>query len=76
MIQRIRFKYCFYFIQLGDRRVNIKSKTLAYEIDTVVQKAVDNGRSHLNDEEAKHLIKLSEKLVQEYMRALEKMPDK
>jgi hypothetical protein len=56
--------------------LNIESKTLAYEIDTVVQKAVNGGRNHLNDDEANHLIKLSEKLVQEYIRAIEKLSDK
>jgi hypothetical protein len=51
--------------------LNIRSKTLAYEIDTVVQNAVDEGRNHLNDEEANHFIKISEKLVKEYVRELE-----
>jgi hypothetical protein len=45
--------------------LNIGSKTLAYEINTVVKNAVDDGRIHLNDDEANHLIKISEKLVEE-----------
>jgi hypothetical protein len=54
--------------------LNIGSKTLAYEISMVVQNAVDDGRNHLNDDEANHLIKISEKLVQEYVRELENLP--
>ena len=57
------------------RGLNIGSKTLAYEINTVVQNAVDDGRNHLNDDEANHLIKISEKLVEEYVRELENPPD-
>jgi hypothetical protein len=55
--------------------LNIGCKTLAYEINTVVQNAVDDGRNHLNDDEANHLIKISEKLVEEYVRELESLPD-
>jgi hypothetical protein len=55
--------------------LSIGSKIIAYEINTVVQNAVDEGRNHLNDDEANHLIKISEKLVQEYVRELEKLPD-
>jgi len=55
--------------------LNIRSKTLAYEISTVVQNAADDGRNHLNDDEANHLIKISEKLVQEYVRELESLQD-
>jgi len=55
--------------------LSIGSKTLAYEINTVVQNAADEGRNHLNDDEANHLIKISEKLVQEYVKELENLPD-
>jgi hypothetical protein len=55
--------------------LNIGRKTLAYEISSVVQNAVDDGRNHLNDDEANHLIRISEKLVQEYVRELENLPD-
>ena len=51
--------------------MNIISKTIAYEINTIVQNAVDDGRNHLNDDEANHLIKISEKLVEAYVRELE-----
>ena len=53
-------------------RLNIQSKTLSYEISTVVQNAIDEGRNHLNDDEANHLIKISQKLVQDYVKELEK----
>jgi hypothetical protein len=55
--------------------LSIGSKTLAYEINTVVQNAADEGRNHLNDDEANHLIKISEKLVQEYVKELENLSD-
>ncbi len=55
--------------------MNIASKTLVYEISSVVQNAVDDGRNHLNDDEANHLLKISEKLVQEYVKELENIPD-
>jgi len=51
--------------------LNIRSKTLSYEISTVVQNAIDEGRSHLNDDEASHLIKISQKLIQDYVDELE-----
>jgi len=51
--------------------LNIRSKTLSYEISTVVQNAIDEGRNHLNDDEANHLIKISQKLVQDYVKELE-----
>ncbi|MBA4454915.1 MAG: hypothetical protein H2B05_08295 [Nitrosopumilaceae archaeon] len=51
--------------------MDIRSKTLAYEFSTVVQHAVDDGRTHLNDEEANHLLKISERLVREYVKELE-----
>jgi hypothetical protein len=53
----------------------IESKTLANEINAVVQNAIDEGRNHLNDDEANHLIKISEKLVQEYVKKLENFPE-
>jgi hypothetical protein len=53
----------------------IERKTLANEISTVVQNAIDEGRDHLNDDEAHHLIKISEKLVQEYVKELELLPE-
>jgi hypothetical protein len=55
--------------------LNIQSKTLAYEIKSVVQSAIDDGRNHLNDDEASHLIKISEKLVNEYVKELENHSD-
>ena len=58
-----------------ERGLYRESKTLANEISTVVQTAVDSGRNHLNDDEANHLIKISEKLVQEYIKELEKLSD-
>jgi len=51
------------------------NKTLAYEINAVVQNAVDDGRNHLNDDEANQLIKISEMLVQEYVKELENFPE-
>jgi hypothetical protein len=51
--------------------LEIRSKTLAYEFSTVVQNAVEDGRNHLSDEEANHLLKISERLVQEYVKELE-----
>ncbi|MFB5615421.1 MAG: hypothetical protein ACE5RI_10105 [Candidatus Nitrosomaritimum yanchengensis] len=51
--------------------MEIRSKTLAYEFSTVVQNAVDDGRDHLSDDEANHLLKISERLVQEYVKELE-----
>jgi len=51
--------------------LNIGRKTLAYEISAVIKNAADDGRSHLNDDEANHLLKVSEKLVLEYLRELE-----
>jgi hypothetical protein len=53
--------------------LNIGSKVLAYEINAIIQNASDEGRSHLSDEEAIHLLKISEKLISEYMKELEKM---
>jgi len=50
------------------------SKTFAYEISTVVQNAIGDGRNHLNDNEANYLIKISEKIVQEYVKELENLP--
>ena len=49
----------------------MQSKTLEYEIKSVVQNAIDDGRDRLNDDEAQHLIKLSGKLVEEYIKKLE-----
>ena len=49
----------------------IGSKILAYEINAIIQNAADEGRKHLNDEEAAHLLKISEKLISEYVRELE-----
>jgi len=53
--------------------LNIGSKTLASEISNVVQNAMDDGRNHLNDDEANHLIKISQKLVQDYVKELENL---
>ncbi len=55
--------------------MNIESKTLVYEISAVVQNAAEDGRNHLNDDEANHILKISEKLVEEYVRKLENIPD-
>jgi len=52
-----------------------RSKTLAIEINDVVQNAINDGRNHLNDDEANHLIKISEKLIQEYVKKLENSSD-
>ena len=57
------------------RVLNIRSKTLAFEISDVVQNAINDGRNHLNDDEANHLIKISEKLIQEYVKKLENSSD-
>jgi hypothetical protein len=51
--------------------LEIRSKTLAYEFSTVVQNAIDEGRDNLSDDEANHLLKISERLVQEYVKELE-----
>jgi len=51
--------------------LNVGSKTIAYEISNVIQDVVDDGRSHLNDDEANHLLKISEKLVLAYLKELE-----
>lgn len=75
MLQRIRFKYQFTDNLFGDRELNTRSETLSYEISTVVQNAIKEGRSHLNDEEAIYLLRMSEKLVKEYVDKLEKMSD-
>ena len=56
-------------------RLNIRSKTLANEISSVVQNAADEGRNNLNDDEANHILKISEKLVQEYVKELDNIPD-
>jgi len=55
--------------------LNIQSKTLANEINSVVQNAIDDGRNHLNDDEANHILKISEKLVQEYVKELDNISD-
>ncbi len=55
--------------------MNIRSKTLAYEISDVVKNAINDGRNHLNDDETNHIIKISEKLVQEYVKKLENLSD-
>jgi len=46
-----------------------------YEISTVVQNAVDDGRDYLNDDEANYLLKISQKVIQEYVKELENVPD-
>jgi len=51
--------------------LNIENKTITREISNVIQNAIDDGRNHLNDDEANHLIKISQKLVQEYVNELE-----
>jgi len=55
--------------------MDIRSKTLAFEISDVVQNAINDGRNHLNDDEANHLVKISERLVQEYVKTLENLSD-
>ena len=37
----------------------------------MVQNAVDDDRNHLNDDEANHLLRISERLVKEYVIELE-----
>jgi len=51
--------------------LNLGTKVLAYEINAIIQNAADEGRNHLNDEEAIHLLKVSEKLISEYVKELE-----
>jgi hypothetical protein len=51
--------------------LNLGSKVLAYEINAIIQNAADEGREHLNDEEAIHLLRISEKLISEYVKELE-----
>ncbi|MFQ5440716.1 MAG: hypothetical protein ACE5DL_04550 [Nitrosopumilaceae archaeon] len=51
------------------------SDIVAYEIDMLIQNAVDKGRSHLNDEEATHFINMTEKLVQKYVMELQNLYD-
>ena len=34
---------------------------------------MDDGRNNLNDDEANHLIKISQKLVQDYVKELENL---
>ena len=53
----------------------MQSKTLSVEIGTVVQNAIDEGRSHLNDEEANYLLRISQKLVEDFVNRLENMPE-
>ena len=56
---------------MGDpRTVNLKSGGTIDVCD-----AVDDGRNHLNDDEVNHIINISEKLVEEYVRELESSPD-
>jgi hypothetical protein len=47
------------------------SDIVAYEIDTLIQNATNDGRDHLNDEEATHLMNMAEKLVLKYVRELQ-----
>jgi hypothetical protein len=47
------------------------SEIIAYEIDTLIRNAADSGRDHLNDEEAQHIINMSERLVLKYVRELQ-----
>ena len=51
--------------------MNLGSKVLAYEINAIIQNAADEGRKQLNDEEAIHLLRISEKLISEYVKELE-----
>ncbi|HUU48146.1 MAG TPA: hypothetical protein VMW55_05115 [Nitrosopumilaceae archaeon] len=51
------------------------SDIVAYEIETLIQNATNNGRNHLNDEEATHLINMTEKLVLKYVRELQDLYD-
>ncbi|MDH3277660.1 MAG: hypothetical protein OEL77_06130 [Nitrosopumilus sp.] len=51
------------------------SDIVSNEIDMLIQNASENGRDHLNDEEATHLINMAEKLVLKYVRELENLYD-
>ena len=51
------------------------SDIVSYEIDNLIQNAVDDGRNHLNDEEATHLMNMTEKLVLKYVRELQDLYD-
>ena len=55
--------------------MNIESKTIEGEINSIVQNAIDDGRTHLNDDEANYIIRISEKLVLEYVKELENLID-
>jgi len=52
--------------------MSLGSKVLACEINAIIKNAADEGRNHLNDEEAIHLLKISEKLISQYVKELEK----
>ncbi len=41
----------------------------------MVQSAAEDGRNHLNDDEANHILKISEKIVQEYVKELDNISD-
>ena len=71
ILHKIRFKYSFLVENNGDRELEIQRKALAYEFNGIVQNALDEGRTSLNDNEANHLLKISERLLREYIRELE-----
>lgn len=47
------------------------SDIVAYEIDSLIQNAANNGREYLNDEEVIHLMNMAEKLTLKYVRQLQ-----
>jgi len=51
------------------------SDIISYEINTLIENAVYNGRNHLNDEEATHFINMTERLVIKYVRELQELYD-
>ena len=51
-------------------RLDKDSDIVAYEINSLIQNAANDGRDHLNDDEATHLMNMTEKLVLKYVREL------
>jgi hypothetical protein len=51
------------------------SDIVSYEIESLIQNAANDGRNHLNDEEATHLMNMTEKLVLKYVREIQDLYD-
>lgn len=51
------------------------SDIVSYEIESLIQNAANDGRNHLNNEEATHLMHMTEKLVLKYVRELQDLYD-